>query len=291
MLKGSIVALVTPFKKGQIDYTAVDKLIEMHIAAQTDGIVLCGTTGEAPTLAGDEKEQFVNYCIHKINKRLPVIVGTGTNSLSKTIAETAKVHNHGADYALVVTPYYNKPTQNGLYLHFKSIADSIEIPVIIYNVPGRTGVNITSATTLKLAHECPGIVGIKEASGNLVQASEIVRDKPEDFFVLSGEDALNMPLMSCGVVGTISVTANIVPEKVRAMTHYCLEGDYENARKLHLELLELNNIMFLETNPIPVKEALALMGYIEREFRLPLCNMEEENYQKLKTVLAKYKLV
>ncbi|MCF7919636.1 MAG: 4-hydroxy-tetrahydrodipicolinate synthase [Candidatus Cloacimonetes bacterium] len=291
MLKGSIVALVTPFKKGKIDYNAVDRLLDMHLAAKTDGILLCGTTGESPALAGDEKEFFVNYCLHKLEKRLPVIVGTGTNNLSKTISATTKAQSQGADYALVITPYYNKPTQNGLYQYFKAVAENVAIPLIIYNVPGRTGVNITSATTLRLAHDFPGIVGIKESSANLVQTSEIVKGAPEGFFVLSGEDALNMPLMSCGAVGTVSVTANIVPEKIRELTHYCLEGNYLAARKQHLELLELNAAMFLETSPIPVKEALAMMGIIEREFRLPMCFLQEENYLKLQAVLQKYKLV
>lgn len=291
MLTGSIVALVTPFKNGKIDYSAVDKLLEMHIKAKTDAILLCGTTGESPALAGDERDMFIKYCIHKLDNMIPVIIGSGTNNLNSTIAMTAKAEENGAHYALVITPYYNKPTQEGMYQYFKRLTDNVNIPIIIYNVPGRTGVNISSETTLRLANEFPQIAGIKEASGNLVQASEIVRGAPENFAVYSGEDALNMPLIACGAKGVISVTANIVPEKVKQLVDLCLSQHYDKALKLHLELLELNQAMFYETNPIPVKEALAMMGIILPEFKMPMCRMKEENLEKLQNVLKKYKLV
>ena len=291
MLKGSIVALVTPFKNSQIDYNATDKLINMHLENKTDALLLCGTTGESPALAEDEKEFFIRYCLHKINGKVPVIVGTGTNNVSKTIASTLKAQKAGADYALVVTPYYNKPTQKGLYDFFFRVASEVKIPIILYNVPSRTSINLQAATTVALAKDCSNIIAIKEASGNLVQASEIIRDAPSDFVVLSGEDALNMPMMACGAKGTVSVTANIVPEKVHNLIHHCLEGNFELAKKEHLDLLELNDAMFIETNPIPVKEALVMMGIIEREYRLPMTIMSDDNRQKLNNILRKYELV
>lgn len=291
MLTGSIVALVTPFKNGKIDYGAVDKLLQMHLEAKTDAILLCGTTGESPALAGDERNMFIKYCIHKLDNKIPVIVGSGTNNLNKTITLTAKAEENGAHYALVITPYYNKPTQEGMYQYFKKLMDYVNIPVIIYNVPGRTGVNIKSETTLKLAEEFHRIVGIKEASGNLVQASEIVRGAPAGFAVYSGEDALNMPLMACGAKGVISVTANIVPHKVKHLVELCLAGEYDKAREMHLELLGLNEAMFYETNPIPVKEALAMMSVILPEFKMPMCRMQKDTFLKLKSVLKEYKLV
>jgi len=291
MLKGSIVALVTPFKDGQIDYNALDKLLEMHIAKGTDAILLCGTTGESPAFAEDEKEFFIKYCIRKLAGKMPVLVGTGTNNLSKTIAATLKAQKAGADYALVITPYYNKPTQKGLYEFFCRVEAEVDIPIIIYNVPGRTSININADTTVRLANDCAGIVGIKEASGNIVQASEIIRDTPADFVLLSGEDALNLPLMACGAMGTISVTANVVPEMVYSLIHNCLDNNFEQAKKEHLALLELNRMMFIETNPIPAKEALSMMGMIEREFRAPMCTMSDDNLLKLQKTLQKYKLV
>ncbi|HPR17098.1 MAG TPA: 4-hydroxy-tetrahydrodipicolinate synthase [Candidatus Cloacimonadota bacterium] len=291
MIKGSYVALVTPFKNNEIDYNALEGLIDFHLQNGTDGILLCGTTGESPALAGDEKERMVNFALKKIAGKIPVMVGTGTNNLSHTIAATSRAREWGADTALVITPYYNKPTQQGLYLHFKAVAQNTDIPIMIYNVPGRTGVNITAETTLKLAHEFPNIVGIKEASGNLVQLSQIVKDAPENFAVLSGEDALNFPILCCGGSGVISVTANIVPHLVKQMTSQMEKGNTRKAQELHLQLLELNGAMFYETNPIPVKEALHLMGKIEREFRLPICTMQEGNLNKLKSVLEKYKII
>ncbi|MCF7911705.1 MAG: 4-hydroxy-tetrahydrodipicolinate synthase [Candidatus Cloacimonetes bacterium] len=291
MLKGSIVALVTPFKNSQIDYNALDKLLKLHLDQGTDAVLLCGTTGESPALAEDEKDFFIKYCLRKLAGRLPVIVGTGTNNLSRTIAATLKAQKAGADYALVITPYYNKPTQKGLYEFFYQVEAEVDIPLIIYNVPGRTGVNINTETTVKLAKDCVGIVAIKEASGNIVQASEIIRDAPADFALFSGEDALNLALMACGAVGTVSVTANIVPQKVHSLIHHCLENKFEQAKQEHLALLELNRIMFIETNPIPAKEALAMMGLIEREFRSPMTTMSDDNLLKLQQTLHDYKLV
>ena len=291
MLKGSYVALITPFKNKGIDYNALEKLIEFHLTNNTDGILFCGTTGETPSLAGDEKERLVRFGLQKINKQKPVMMGTGTNNLHHTISNTIKAQEWGVDHALVITPYYNKPTQNGLYLHFKSVAENTDIPIVIYNVPGRTGVNIDAETTLKLANECKNIVGIKEASGDIFQLSKIVKYAPHGFSAMSGEDALNYPIMCCGGKGVISVTANIVPQKVHDLVEFSLKGKYDKALNIHLELLELNKAMFIETNPIPAKESLHLMGMIERELRLPMCNLKDENLKKLKNILDDYNLI
>ncbi|RLC50594.1 MAG: 4-hydroxy-tetrahydrodipicolinate synthase [Candidatus Cloacimonadota bacterium] len=291
MLKGSYVALVTPFKNNEIDYNALEKLIDFHIENGTDGILLCGTTGESPALAGDEKERLVRFAVKKIDGKLPVMLGTGSNNVTHTISATARAKEWGADSALVITPYYNKPTQNGLYLHFKAVAENTDIPIVIYNVPGRTGVNITAETTIKLAEEFKNIVAIKEASGDLVQLSKIVRDAPAGFAVLSGEDALNYPILCCGGSGVISVTANIVPGMVHDLVEFTEKSKFTKARELHLKLLKLNNMMFIETNPIPVKESLHLMGLIERELRLPMCKLQDENLEILKVVLNEYKLI
>jgi 4-hydroxy-tetrahydrodipicolinate synthase len=291
MLSGSIVALVTPFKNGQIDYNALDKLLTFHLENQTDALLLNGTTGESPALAGDERELFIKYCLHKLEGKIPVIVGTGTNNLPNCITATTKAQEAGAQYALVITPYYNKPTQKGLYEYFVEVSRNVDIPIILYNVPGRTGVNMSSTTTCRLAADCANIAGIKEASGDLVQASEIIRDTSDNFFLFSGEDALNYPLMCCGAKGTISVTANIMPGKVHELVTKCLEGDFEKARQVHLYLLELNRMMFIETNPIPVKEALAMMGLIAGEFRPPMTSLSDKNRILLQNTLRKYMLV
>ncbi|MEF3694969.1 MAG: 4-hydroxy-tetrahydrodipicolinate synthase [Candidatus Cloacimonadota bacterium] len=291
MLQGSFVALITPFKNGDIDYIALEKLINLHLEAGTHGILLLGTTAETAALASDEKEALLRFAIQKINKRVPVMIGTGTNNLHQSIANTKRAKELGADYALVITPYYIKPTQNGMYEYFKTIAAKVDIPIVIYNVPGRTSININAATTIKLARECPNIIGIKEASGNLVQATEIIRDAPEGFVLMSGEDALNMPLLAIGAKGTISVTANVAPKLMSQHMEACLRGDFKLAAKQHAELLLLNNTMFIETNPIPAKEALALMGYIEPEFRLPMCRLMSQNLESLKTVLKSYDLI
>lgn len=291
MLNGSYVALVTPFKSNDIDYNALENLLDFHLKNDTDGILFCGTTGESPALAGDEKERLVRFGLKKVNKQKPVMMGTGTNNLHHTISSTIKAQEWGVDYALVITPYYNKPTQAGLYHYFKAVVENTDIPIVIYNVPGRTGVNIDADTTVKLANEFKSIVGIKEASGDLVQLSKIVKYTNEDFSVMSGEDALNLPIMCCGGKGAISVTANIVPQKVHDLVDLCLKGKYDVALEIHKELIEINNAMFIETNPIPVKESLHLMGMIEKELRLPLYYLKDENLKKLKQILKNYKLI
>lgn len=291
MLQGSFVALVTPFKHGSIDYTALEGLIQYHLDNGTHGFVLLGTTAETAGLALDEKDALLRFAIQKINHRVPVVIGTGTNNLNQTVAATIKAKELGADYALVITPYYIKPTQNGLYEYFKAVAAKTDLPIIMYNVPGRTGVNMNSATTVRLAREIPSIVAIKEASANIPQATEIIRDAPEDFVLLSGEDALNFPLLMIGAKGTISVTANVVPKLMSEHMETCLKGDHATAAAQHRYLQQMNNVMFIETNPIPAKEALHMMGKCELEFRLPMCPLTEASRETLRKSLIEYKLI
>ncbi len=291
MIKGSYVALVTPFKNNEIDYSALEKLIEFQIKHETDGLLFCGTTGEAPALAGDEKERLVRFGIKSVDKRAPIMVGTGSNNLHHTISATMKAQEWGADYALVITPYYNKPTQKGMYEYFKKITENTDIPLVIYNVPGRTGVNISAETTIKLANDFKQIIGIKEASGDLQQVSKIVKNTSKKFAVMSGEDALNLPIMSCGAKGAISVTANILPQKVHDLVELSEQNKFDKALSIHQYLIEINNAMFIETNPIPVKEALSMMTMIQNEIRLPLEHLLKENSIKLRKVLEQYKLV
>lgn len=291
MLQGSYVALVTPFKNGGIDYSALEGLLEFHIANGTHGILLLGTTAETAALASDEKEALLLFATQKINKRVPVMIGTGTNNFNQTLAATQRARELGAEHALVITPYYIKPTQNGMYEYYKALAAKVDVPIVVYNVPGRTGVSISAVTMVKLAKECPNIVGIKEASGNLVQATEIIRDAPEGFSLMSGEDALNLPIMAIGGKGCISVTANVVPKLMSEHISSCLAGDFAAAAKQHRHLQKLNNTIFIETNPIPAKETLHMMGMIELEFRLPICPLQDANREILRGVLKEYKLI
>jgi len=291
MLQGSFVALVTPFKNGEIDYTALEKLIYWQLEQGTDGLVLLGTTGESAALASDEKEALLRFCLQRINHKVPVVVGTGTNNLSHTISATHKAKELGADYALVLVPYYIKPTQQGMFEFFSEVAAKTDIPIIMYNILGRTGVNMTAATTVRIAKANPRIVGIKEASNLIVQAAEIVRDAPEGFVCMSGEDGINMPLMACGFKGTITVTGNILPKLMHEHIHTCLKGDFVTALKQHQHLININQHLFIETSPIPVKEALHLMGKIENEFRLPMCPLQDSSRAILKETLKEYKLI
>jgi 4-hydroxy-tetrahydrodipicolinate synthase len=291
MIRGSYVALVTPFKNHEIDYVALERLIQFHLDNGTDGLVVMGTTGEAPTLAGDEKNNLIRFCVKKVQKRIPIMIGTGTNNLHHTIAATMKAKELGADYALVVVPYYNKPSQEGQYQFFKHVEAETDIPLMLYNIPGRSGVNMEPETILRLANDCPRIIGVKEASANLVQAQRIIQGAPEGFSVMSGEDPLNLPLMSVGCQGTISVTANILPRMVSEFIHLCLDHKYEEARKLNYILLDINRKLFIDTNPIPVKEALAMMGMIDIEMRLPLYPMSDDKRQVLKDCLKQYHLI
>ena len=290
MFKGSMIPIVTPFKDGKIDEDGFQNLIEFHIKSGTDAIVPCGTTGESATLTHKEHEQLVDISVKTANNRVPVIAGTGSNSTDEAIKLTTYAQKAGADGALLITPYYNKPTQEGLYQHYKNIAVKTDIPLILYNVPSRTGVNMLPETVAKLS-EIPSIVGIKEASGSLRQICEIIYLCGEKCSVFSGDDFTNYPILAMGGRGVISVTANIVPDKIAAMWDAFESGDHTKAREIHYQLLSLNNAMFLETNPIPVKTALGLMGKISPEMRLPLSPMSQNNLEKLKKVMAKYKII
>ncbi len=288
MLKGSIVALSTPFKDDGVNIDTLKKLIEFHNKNHTDGILVLGTTGESPTISDKEREEIVATALSL--SKSPVIVGTGTNSTEKTIKMTKKAWELGAEYALVITPYYNKPNQEGLYQHFRRVAEAVDIKIIIYNVPSRTGISILPETVAKLA-EIKNIVGIKEASGNLKNMTEIIQFTPDDFVLLSGDDFLTLPIMSIGGKGVISVTANVVPERVHMFTRLCLEGKFTEAQKMNYEIYELSMAMFIDTNPIPVKEALNLMGFDMGEPRLPLVKLGEEKREKLKGILKKYGVI
>ena len=287
MFSGAIVAIITPFKDGKIDEQSFRNLINFQIDAGVSGIVPCGTTGESATHTHEEHERVIDICVAEVGGRVPVIAGTGSNSTAEAIRLTRHAKEAGADAALLITPYYNKPTQKGLYEHYAAVAAACDIPQVLYNVPGRTGVNMSVETITALA-KIDVIVGIKEASGDLVKCSYVVRDTRDDFCVLSGEDALNLPILCVGGTGAISVTANVLPGRVSAMMKAWFAGDEQTARKIHFELLEMNDAMFIETNPIPVKTALALMGKVGEEFKLPLCAMTEGNRKKLAQVLEKY---
>ena len=290
MFKGSIVAIVTPFRKGKVDEKALGNLIEWHIRQGTNAIVPCGTTGESATLDYEEHHRVIKFTVEAVNKRVPVIAGTGANSTDETIMITKEAKKSGADAALVVVPYYNKPTQEGLFRHYKAVAEASKIPLILYNVPGRTALNMLPSTVARLA-EIRNIVAIKEATGDMKQASEIIRLCGNRITVLSGDDFTTLPMMALGGKGTISVSANVAPKLVSQMCALWEKGKFDEARKLHFKLEPLNAAMFIETNPIPVKTALALMGKIQEEFRLPLCEMAPANRDKLKAVLKDMKLI
>jgi 4-hydroxy-tetrahydrodipicolinate synthase len=281
---GSIVAIVTPFRDGELDLDAFSSLVEWHVASGTSGIVVAGTTGESATLHPEERETLCRRAVAAARRRVPVIAGTGTNATWSTVQLTRAAAQWGADAMLVVTPYYNKPTQEGLYQHFKEIAESTGLPVILYNVPGRTSSNLEPATVARLA-KIPNIIGIKEASGSITQQMDVLAAVEPGFRVFSGDDAFTFPLMALGGVGIISVVSNEIPAQMTKLAHLCLEGKVEEARKLHFQLLPLMQANFLETNPIPVKAALAMMGLIEEVYRLPLVPMKPENRAKLEKVL------
>lgn len=290
MFKGSMVPIVTPFKAGEIDEKSFRNLIEFHIKSGTDAIIPCGTTGESATLTHKEHEKLIDICVEAVNHRVPVIAGTGSNSTAEAIQLTTYAKKAGADGALLITPYYNKPTQGGLHQHYKAIADETDLPLILYNVPSRTGVNLLPETVAKLS-EVPTIVGIKEATGSLRQICEIIYLCGENCSVFSGDDFTNYAILAVGGKGIISVTANIVPDKIAAMWDDFESGNLEKSREIHYQLLSLHNTMFLETNPIPVKTALGLMGKISPEMRLPLSAMSQSNLEKLKKIMAKYDLI
>jgi 4-hydroxy-tetrahydrodipicolinate synthase len=290
MFKGSIVAIVTPFRNGAVDFEKLRELVEFQIAGGTDAIVPCGTTGEASTLDNDEHIDVIKTVIEQVKKRVPVIAGTGSNSTAEAIELSQKAKEVGADGVLLVTPYYNKPTQEGLVRHYTAIADAVAIPQILYNVPGRTGINLLPETVARIATH-RNVVAIKEATGSLQQASEILALCGDKIDVLCGDDFITFPMMACGAKGVISVLANIMPKAVGDLTDAFFAGDLEKARSLHLQTLKIGNAMFIESNPIPVKTALGLMGKCSDEVRLPLCEMGAANKAKLAAIMKEYKLI
>ncbi|MBW1704194.1 MAG: 4-hydroxy-tetrahydrodipicolinate synthase [Deltaproteobacteria bacterium] len=290
MFKGAIVAIVTPFKDGKVDEDAYRELIEFQIENGTNAIVPCGTTGESATLNMEEHSRVIDVAISAVNKRVPVIAGTGGNNTNEAIELTTHAKKAGADATLQVAPYYNKPTQEGLYQHFKAISDAVPLPQVLYNVPGRTSVNILPETVARLA-ELPDVVAVKEASGNIGQMAEIVRLAGDKITLLSGDDNLTLPVLSIGGKGVVSVVANIVPADSAALIKTWEDGNITEARNLFYKLLPLCQAMFYETNPIPVKTSLALMGKTTDEFRLPMCNMASANLDRLKNALKTYGLI
>lgn len=290
LFKGSGVAIVTPFKNNQVDFEKLGELLEWHIKEQTDAIIICGTTGEAATMTDDEKINTIKFTVDKVNKRIPVIAGTGSNNTQHTIEMSKKAEEIGVDGLLIVNPYYNKSTQKGLIVHYNTIADMVNIPIIVYNVPGRTGFNI-SPGTLAVLSKHPNISGVKEASGNISQVAEIARLCPEDFAIYSGNDDMVVPLLSLGGVGVISVVANILPKDTHDMVLNYLEGNIEKSRKLQLKMKPLIDALFIEANPIPIKKAMNLLGTDVGELRLPLVEMSEEASKVLINELKNYNML
>lgn len=279
---GVFTALVTPFSEtNNLDTDALKKLIDYQINNGVSGLVPCGTTGESPTLTHDEHDRVIQLTVEYTNNRVPVIAGTGSNSTPEAIRLSRHAQCVGADAVLLVNPYYNKPTQKGLYLHFKAIADSVDIPCILYNIQGRTGVNIETPTLIKLANECPNIIAVKEASGNLVQIKDVIDNSNSDFIVLSGDDNLSLDLIGFGGNGVISVASNLFPKLISEMVNLGLNGKMEEARKIDEILEPFFRVCFIETNPIPIKTALAKYGWCRESFRLPICTLEDENHRTL----------
>jgi 4-hydroxy-tetrahydrodipicolinate synthase len=290
MFRGAIVAIVTPFKDGRVDEEALRNLIEFQIANGTDGIVPCGTTGESSTLSHEEHDRVIEITIDAVKKRVPVIAGTGSNSTAEALRLTKHAHKVGADGALIVCPYYNRPTQEGLYQHFKTIAENVPIPIVPYNIPGRTGVNLLPPMVAKLA-KIKNIVGIKEASGSIKQMSDVIEMCPDNFAVLSGDDNFTLPLLAMGGAGVISVISNVAPADMAGLVDAFFAGDIKKAKDLHHKMSPLMEALFFEVNPIPVKAALVMMGKIKEEYRLPLCKMTDVNREKLKKVMTDYGLI
>lgn len=284
--RGLGVAMVTPFNQDkEIDYDATEKLIEHLVTGGVDFLVVMGTTGESATLTDKEKRSLIKFVIKKNDGRLPIMLGIGGNDTNHIIEQIDDFDFDGIDAILSVTPYYNKPTQKGLELHFKAIAAQSELPIVLYNVPGRTGVNMTAETTLKLAHEVPNIIGIKEASGNLNQMSYILRDRPDNFLVLSGDDGLTLPQMSMGADGVISVVGNALPKRFSEMVKLAQQHNFVEASKIHLELIEIIDSLFVEGNPGGVKAALSILGIVDNNLRLPLAPISESAFYKLSLLL------
>jgi 4-hydroxy-tetrahydrodipicolinate synthase len=284
MFEGTYTALITPFKAGEVDYPALGKLIDAQLEAGIDGIVPCGSTGESATLSHEEHERVIAFCIERAQGRFKVIAGTGSNSTSESVRLTQFAQQHGADGALLIAPYYNKPTQAGLFAHYAAVAEAVDLPQLVYNIPGRSAVNILPETVSKLA-KVANVVGIKEASGSLDQISQVIELCGPKFSVLSGDDSLTLPILAVGGRGVIGVVPNIMPRETVALTRAALAGDISQARALHYRLLPVLRALFAETNPIGIKAALALLGRCENELRLPLTSLTEGNLRTLRAAL------
>ncbi len=282
-----MVALVTPYRDGQVDYKALDALVDLHVDAGTDVLVPCGTTGESPTLTHEENDAVVAAVVKRARGRIPVLAGTGSNSTAEALRMTRNAKANGADGSLLVTPYYNRPTQEGIFQHFAAIAREVRFDHVLYNIPGRCGVEISPDTICRLREACPNIVAVKHATGQMDGASELLTRS--DIAVISGDDSMTLPLMSIGAVGVISVLANIVPKDVKAMADAALDGRWAEALNWHKKMFKLaRGLLTLEVNPIPIKTAMAMRGLVAEEFRLPLCRMAAANREKLAAVLAEY---
>ncbi|MBN1045978.1 MULTISPECIES: 4-hydroxy-tetrahydrodipicolinate synthase [unclassified Clostridium] len=290
VFEGSGVAIVTPFNDKGVDYDKLKDLLEWHVKEGTDSIVICGTTGEATTMTENEKKTVIKFAVDVINNRIPVIAGTGSNNTLSAIEMSKYAESVGVDAILVITPYYNKTSQKGLFKHFKAVNDSVNIPIILYNVPSRTGVNITPKALVQIA-ELNNVVAIKEASGNISQIMEMKSLCKNKIDIYSGNDDQIVPIMSLGGKGVISVLANVIPNEVHTLTKKCLEGNFDEALDIQLNRLKLTNALFIETNPIPVKTAMNLMGFEVGSLRLPLCEMEDSNLETLKIILKENKLI
>ena len=289
-LKGMGVALITPFKEdGSVDYDALLRLVDYQLENGTDFLCVLGTTAETPTLTKEEKEKVKRTVIDRVGGRLPILLGVGSNSTQAVVDSVKNDDMTGVDALLVVVPYYNKPSQEGIYQHYKAVAEATELPIVLYNVPGRTGVNMTAETTLRLANDFENIVAIKEASGNIAQMDEIIKNKPEGFDVISGDDGITFPLITLGAVGVISVLGNAFPREFSRMTQLALEGDYANALPIHHQFAEMCNLLFVDGNPAGVKAMLSIMGMIENKLRLPLVPARQVTCEKLSAAWERVK--
>ena len=291
IFKGLGIALVTPFKEdGSVDYKSLVRLVEYQLDNGADFLCILATTGETPVLTADEKQKIKETIVSLVGGRVPILIGCGGNNTAAIVEELQTRDFKGIDGILSVCPYYNKPSQEGLYQHFKTIAAATKLPVVLYNVPGRTGVNMTAATTVRLANDCENIVAIKEASGNLEQVDEIIKNKTNDFDVISGDDALTFPMVSCGAVGVISVIGNALPKEFSKMIRLQMRGEYDPARKIHHRFTDLFSLLFVDGNPAGVKAMLSEMGFIENVLRLPLVPMRIKNMQRMSDILKELKI-
>ena len=291
IFKGLGIALITPFKEdGSVDYDALIRLVDYQLNNGADFFCILATTGETPTLTQEEKQKIKNLVVDYVQARVPILMGCGGNNTAAVVEELKNADFKGIDGILSVCPYYNKPSQEGLYQHFKAIAAATQLPVVLYNVPGRTGVNLQAATTVRLARDCQNIVAIKEASGNLEQVDEIIKNKPADFDVISGDDSLTFPMVSCGAVGVISVIGNALPKEFSRMIRLQMRGEYDPARTIHHRFTDLFSLLFVDGNPAGVKAMLSEMGFIENKLRLPLVPMRINNMQRMAEILKELKI-